>query len=56
MNSLNRFIVEWTDDRIAELQRLIDIQPPYQPQPGDADYLTVEQVQSLRFDAELPIE
>lgn len=47
MSKLDQFIEVWQDDRIRELQRLIDTQPPYQPQPGDADYQTAEQVERL---------
>lgn len=48
MSKLDQFIDDWQDERIRELQRLIDTQPPYQPQPGDADYLTPEQVARIQ--------
>lgn len=48
MSNLDRFIDEWQDARIRELQELVRTMPPYQPQPGDADYQTPEQVARLR--------
>lgn len=52
MTKLDTWIEIWQDDRIRELQHVIDTQHPYQPRPGEADYLTPEQVERLRQPAE----
>lgn len=49
-SKLDRIINEWQDERILELQQRIKTQLPYQPQPGDADYQTPQQIAQLRED------
>ncbi|MBI3334555.1 hypothetical protein HYZ97_03650 [Candidatus Pacearchaeota archaeon] len=47
--SLEQFVEDWQDERIRELQKMVDnMSLRYQPKPGDPDYLTPEQVNKIQ--------